>query len=184
MKETRLPRNGKEGLLYGGIICLITVIVMLFLNIGTAMGKINLETVKLILILIPIIWIIAMLIETLLVGKIAEKLVERFVQPTDGFNARILFNILFCVTGMSCIMTIVGGMIGARELCLEPIITFPTHWPRNFCVAIWCEILVAQPTARFVMKCIHRKNNKSDSVIESVKECIKSSEKNVSDIAN
>lgn len=28
MKEKRLPRNGKEGFLYGSIICVITVCVM------------------------------------------------------------------------------------------------------------------------------------------------------------
>ena len=57
MEENRLPQNAKEGVLYGGIICIITVIVMLFLNIGTIMG-INKESLKVILIMIPIIWYI------------------------------------------------------------------------------------------------------------------------------
>mgnify|MGYP003621078280 CR=1 FL=1 len=39
MKEQRLPQNGKEGFLYGGTICLITVIVMLILNISTSLNK-------------------------------------------------------------------------------------------------------------------------------------------------
>lgn len=157
MKEKRLPQNGKEEILYGGIIALITVIVMLFLNVGTAFGTINGEVIKNILILTPIIWIIAMLLEALIVGRIAEKLVEHFTEPTDGFNTRILFNILFCVTGMSATMTIIGGMIGAGKFTLEPFETFFMHWPRNFCVAFWCEILLAQPTARKVMKLIHNK---------------------------
>src|SRR5574344_719230 len=161
MEEKRLPQNAKEGLLYGGIICIITVIVMLFLNIGTVMG-INKESLKAILIMIPIIWVVAILLETLVVGRIAGKLVEKLTEPTDGFNTRILFNILFCVTGMSCIMTIVGGMIGAGRFTLEPFCTFLTHWPRNFCVAFWCEILLAQQTARFVMKLIHKKNKEEN----------------------
>ena len=33
MKEKRLPRNGKEGFLYGSIICVITVCVMLIVNV-------------------------------------------------------------------------------------------------------------------------------------------------------
>lgn len=156
MEEKRLPKNGKEGLLYGGIIAIITVIVMLFLNIGTAFGGINKEAIKVIIKLIPIIWIIAMLLEYLVVGKIAEKLVEHFTKSTDGFNAKILFNILFCVTGMSAMMTIIGGMIGAGKLTLEPFETFLSHWPRNFCVAFWCEILIAQPIARKVMQIIHK----------------------------
>ncbi|MBQ9659471.1 MAG: DUF2798 domain-containing protein [Clostridia bacterium] len=162
MNETRLPRNGKEALLYGGIICIITVIVMLILNIGTAFGGFSKEAIKTILILIPIIWIIAMLLESLLVGRISEKLVEKFTEPSDGFNTRILFNILFCVTGMSAIMTIIGGMIGEGKLSLEPFITFPSHWPRNFCVAFWCEILLAQPIARKAMKLLHKKTDKKD----------------------
>lgn len=161
MEEKRLPRNGKEGLLYGGIIAIITVIVMLFLNVGTALGGINKESLKAIFVLTPIIWIIAMLVESLIVGKISEKLVEYFAEPTDGFNTRILFNILFCVTGMSAIMTIVGGMVGAGKLTLEPFETFFAHWPRNFCVAFWCEILLAQPIARKVMKIIHKNENRA-----------------------
>lgn len=156
MEEKRLPRNGKEGLLYGGTICLITVIVMLILNVGTAMGKFDMTTLVAIVTLIPIIWVVAMLLETLVVGRIAQKLVEKFTEPTDGFNTRILFNIVFCVTGMSMIMTIVGSMIGTGKISLEPFIEFPQHWPRNFCVAFWCEMLLAQPIARSVMKFIHR----------------------------
>ena len=111
-----------------------------------------------------------MLLESLLIGRISEKLVEKFTEPSDGFNTRILFNILFCVTGMSAIMTIVGGMIGEGKLSLEPFITFPSHWPRNFCVAFWCEILLAQPIARKAMKLLHKKSD--------IKEDIKGEESN------
>lgn len=65
MKETRLPQNGKEGLLYGSIICLITVIVMLMLNIGTAFGGLNKDAFLVILKMLPIIWIVAMLVESI-----------------------------------------------------------------------------------------------------------------------
>lgn len=157
MKEMKLPHNNKEGLLYGGVICLITVIIMLLFNIYLAFGKFNLDVVKCIIKLIPIIWIVAMLIEMFIVGKIAEKLVSKFSSETDGFNARILFNILFCVTGMSAIMTVVGAFIGNGHISLEPITTFPSHWPRNFFVAFWCEMLLAQPFARMIMKQIHKK---------------------------
>lgn len=158
MEETRLPRSGKEGLLYGGVICLVTVIVMLTLNIGTLFG-LSLQTLFIILRLIPIIWVVAMLIESLIIGKIAEKLVVKFTEPSDGFNTRILFTILFCVTGMSATMTIVGSLIG-NGLSLEPFKTFFLHWPRNFCVAFWCEILLAQPAGRLVMKILHKNQNK------------------------
>jgi hypothetical protein len=169
MEEKRLPKNGKEGFLYGSIICLITVIIMLVLNIGTAFGKLDGETLLIVIKLVPIIWIVAMLIESLIIGKISEKLVVRFADSSDGFNARILFNILFCVTGMSASMTIIGGLIG-NGLSLEPFQTFFSHWPRNFFVAFWCEILLAQPIARFVMKKLHTQKCKAISETSLINE--------------
>lgn len=119
MKEQRLPQNGKEGFLYGGTICLITVIVMLILNISTSLNKFDLETLIIVAKMLPIIWIVAMLVENFIVGKISFILVSKFLGESDGFNAKILFNILFCVTGMSTIMTILGGMIGMRKIKLK-----------------------------------------------------------------
>lgn len=164
MGDIRLPRNLKEGLLYGSIICILTVIIMLLLNIGTSFGRLDSEVLFIIIKMVPLIFIIAMLLESFVVGKIASRLVNKFIEPTDGFNARILFNILFCVTGMSASMTIIGGMIGMGKLSLEPFYTFFAHWPRNFFVAFWCEILLAQPFARFVIKNIHRYKQKKESV--------------------
>lgn len=158
MKDNRLPHNSKEEIIYGGVICLITVIIMLILNIGVAFNGFSTEAILSILKLIPIIWVIAMLLEGLVVGKISTKLVNKFTEKTDGFNTKILFNILFCVTAMSFSMTIIGGMIGTGSISMEPIITLPSHFPRNFFVAFWCEILLAQPIARLVMKIMHNKN--------------------------
>ena len=117
---------------------------------------VNKKSILIILKLVPIIWIVAMLIESLFIGRLASKLVERFSEPTDGFNAKILFNILFCVTGMSLIMSVLGSMIGSGTISLAPLINLPSHWPRNFCVAFWCQILLAQPAARLVMKKLHK----------------------------
>ncbi|MBQ3409401.1 MAG: DUF2798 domain-containing protein [Clostridia bacterium] len=138
---------------------------MLLLNIGTAFGGFSKETMLIILKLIPIIWIVAMLIESLFIGKVAEFLVSKFTENSDSFNTKILFNILFCVTGMSAIMTIVGGLIGTG-ISLEPFKTFFLHWPRNFCVAFWCEIILAQPIARFTMKSIHKKQEQKKALPE------------------
>ena len=163
MEETRLPKNGKEGLLYGSIICIISVTIMLILNVGTAVGftKIGLLTIAK---MIPIIFILAMLLESFVVGKISEKLVKKFTEPSDGFNTKILFNIIFTITGMSAIMTILGAEIGnlfsGTGLSLEPVFKFFEHWPRNFCVIFWCEVLLAQPMARFVMKKLHEHKSK------------------------
>lgn len=168
MGETRLPRNGKEGFVYGLIICAITVTIMMTVNVWAGAGTMNSEIFLSMLKTWPMCLVVAMLVETFIVGKITNILLSKFTMPTDCFNARILFNILFCVTGMSMIMTIVGSMIGTGKISLDQFIHFPTTWPRNFCIAFWCEILIAQPIARFAMKRWHNvQSNKEDIQLNS-----------------
>lgn len=176
MQDNRLPKTKKEGIIYGGVIAIITVIVMVFLNITLEFKKIDGQVLFVIAVTIPIFWIVAMLLENFVIGRISEQLLKKFTLKTDGFNTKILFNILFCVTGMSFIMTIIGGIYGEilsiKSITLKPILDIPLHWPRNFFVAFWCEILLAQPLARFVMKKIHlacekTKNEMSNSDVVS-----------------
>lgn len=158
--EKRLPRNTKEGLIYGFTICIITVVLMVLLNIGTEKG-INRESIVLILKTVPIFIVLAMLIETFIIGRLSSKLVDYFTEPSDGFNSKILFNILFCVSGMSIVFTLIGTSL-ETGISQDLIIKFFNHWPRNFCVALWVEILLAQPVARKIMKIIHREKENSN----------------------
>lgn len=160
MGERRLPMNGKEGFIYGAVICLLTCIIMMMLNIGTSFGTLCTKEVWFTIIKsIPIVWVVAMVWESFVIGRIAHKLVSVFEEPTDGFNAHILFNIVFVVVMMSASMTIIGPVV-----CGEPIKLAVSgwlhHWPRNFCVAFWCECLLAQPVARKVMVAIHKRQER------------------------
>ena len=67
---------------------------------------------------------------------------------------------------MSVILTFLGGLIGqaiafllsGHEMdVMELVYNWPRIWPRNFCIAFWVEMLIAQPAARRVMVIIHRK---------------------------
>ncbi len=104
---------------------------------------------------IPFVWVCVVLLVTLVVNPIVNKLVQKFIEPTDSFNARVLFTILFSVTILSILLTVIGSWIGMRGISLEPIQTFFYDWPRNFFIAFWVEILIAQPIARFAMKKLH-----------------------------
>ena len=136
---------------------------MELLNISLNKGILNADTLLICLKSFPIIFIIAMLIEKFIVGKFSEKLVSKFSCDTDGFNSKILFNIVFCVLGMSMIMTIIGTIMGCG-FSLEVLKKLPLIWCRNFCVAFWTEILLAQPLARKIMKNIHT-TKKSISIV-------------------
>lgn len=153
--EMRLPRNGKEGLLYGAIISTLTVLLMTSLNVVLSAGEFNHQVASDIAKAIPVFWVIVMIIEPVLIGRIAEKLAAKFTEPTDSFNARIIFRILFTVLGMSVCMTLIGDIIG-NGFHPDWFEHFAANWPRNFTIVLIAETLAIQPIARYVMVMLHR----------------------------
>jgi len=157
--EKRLPKNGKEGLLYGTIISTLTVLFMTSFSIILAVGEFNGDVAFTILKTIPIMWIIVMIIEPTIFGRIAEALVAKFTKPTDSFNAKIVFRILFTVLGMSAAMTFIGDIVG-NGFSTEIFSNWLHNWPRNFVIVLIAESLVIQPIARFVMVKLHETQDK------------------------
>lgn len=164
--EKRLPRNGKEGLLYGVIIAGVTSILMATMNISISMGALSKASIVTSLKSWPAVFIIVMLIESLFVGKIAEKLVGIFTSPTDGFNANILFRTFFTAIGMSLTMTIVGTILGSG-FSMEVLKHFPGAWPRNLGVALLLELIIVQPIARKVMVIIHESQDEKAALLNN-----------------
>lgn len=157
--EKRLPRNGKEGFLFGAIIATLTVIFMSFFSVIIAVGEFNVDVLLTILKVIPIMWIIVMIIEPTIFGRIADALVAKFTKPTDSFNAKILFRIIFTVLGMSAAMTFIGDIVG-NGFTSEIFSNWLKNWPRNFVVVLIAESLVIQPIARFAMVKLHESQDK------------------------
>ncbi|MGG3941412.1 hypothetical protein ABEV54_08220 [Peribacillus psychrosaccharolyticus] len=153
-KEARLPQNAKEGIIFLLIISIISVNTIAPIIVGLERGfskDVYLGTLK----IIPFMWVIVVLLVRLVSGPIVGKVLPKFVGKTDGFNARILLNTLLNVTVLSICLSIIGTWVGTGEVNLEPFTNFFHIWPRNFGVAFWIELLIAQPIARFVMKKMH-----------------------------
>lgn len=161
--EKRLPHNGKEGLLYGTIISTLTVLFMTSFSIIMGAGEFNGVIALTILKALPLIWVIVMIIEPVLIGRIAEALTAKFTQPTDSFNSKILFRIIFTVFGMSIVMTFVGEAIG-NGLNAELFSNWVQNWPRNFVIVLIAESLVIQPIARFAMVKLHEAQDKKAGI--------------------
>ena len=158
MEELRLPWNNRDGILYGGVIAIITATIMCEFNLCRTMGGMTIETFIMGLATVPLLVVIVMLLMTFVVGRVADMFVRRFTMPGDSFYTKIVFNIIACVLMMSMIMTVVGPTVGhlmEGVLTAEPIFDWPGNWPVNFCVAFLVEMLVAQPAARHVMKRRH-----------------------------
>ena len=102
-------------------------------------------------------WIIVVLLVRLVAGPLVGKVMPKFVGQRDGFNARVLLNTFLNVTVLSVLLTIVGTWVGTRQISLIPFDHFFPKWFRNFGVAFWIELIIAQPIARFAMKKMHAK---------------------------
>lgn len=160
-QEARLPQNGKEGFLYGAIIVTLTASLMSTINVMINMpasataGDTLIEVLK----ILPVFWVIAMALEAIVVGRIAEALTAKFSAQSDSFNAKIFFRIVFTVIGMSFLMTAIGDMYsnGFDGGFLE---RFLAAWPRNLVIVFFAESLVIQPIARFAMVKLHASKDK------------------------
>jgi len=154
--EKRLPRNGKEFAIFLCIVSLISVNIIAPIIMGFERGfrsDVYLSTLR----VIPLMWVIVVFLVTMVARPLVGKLVQKFSSPTDGFNAKVLFNILFSVTILSILLTIIGTWVGKQEINFEPFQNFFSSWPRNFFIAFWVEALIAQPIARLAMKKLHER---------------------------
>lgn len=141
-KEIRLPQNGREFTLFLAIISILSVNIIAPIIMGFEFGFTR-ENYVSTLQIIPIVWVFVIILVVFVANPIVSKLVPKFVEPTDGFNARVLFTILFNVTVLSVFLTIIGAWIGLREISMAPIYSFFYSWPRNFFIAFWVEVLIA-----------------------------------------
>jgi len=162
-KEDRLPQNAKEGILFLLIVSIISVNTIGPIIMGLERGfsiENYFETLK----ILPVMWIIVVLLVRLVAGPLVGKVIPKFVGQTDGFNARVLLNIILNVTVLSILLTIIGTWVGTRQISIEPFQNFFHSWFRNFGVAFWIELLIAQPTARFAMKKIHARQSSQEQM--------------------
>ena len=167
--ELRLPRSKREGIIFGCVIAFISSMLIGGYNVYDNMGY-DLEHfgdfVSDFLVIWPVMFAVAFTLSYTLVGPLAGRVVRHYMAPTDSANTFICFNLIVCVLMMSVILTFLGGLIGqaiafllsGHEMdVMELVYNWPRIWPRNFCIAFWVEMLIAQPAARRVMVIIHRK---------------------------
>ncbi|WP_192811920.1 DUF2798 domain-containing protein [Paenisporosarcina sp. TG20] len=100
-----------------------------------------------------------MVIEPIIFGRIEEALAAKFTQPTDSFNSKILYRILFTVLGMSAAMTLIGDIVG-NGFNTGIFSNWIHNWPRNFVIVLIAESLVIQPIAHFAMVKLHESQDK------------------------
>ncbi|MFV0529502.1 MAG: hypothetical protein ACK5MN_12415 [Lachnospiraceae bacterium] len=157
-----LPRNKKEFLLFITIISVISVMIIAPLITCFELGF-HLAVWHQVLRILPCIWITVVLF-VLLTYLPAEWLTHKIVREGDSFHAVVTINIICTVFLLSILLTVTGTWIGEGQITLGPILGFFYKWPRNFTIALFTELLIAQPFARLLMRQYHiyadAKNNR------------------------
>jgi hypothetical protein len=154
---TKLPRSKREFALFIAVISIISVNIIAPLITCFEFGF-SLDVWAEVLTVMPFIWL-AVIVLVLLTYQPAERLTKCLTKHGDSFRAVMTVNILCTVFLLSVLLTVIGTWIGSRSISMEPITTFFYKWPRNFTIALFVELLIAQPIARFVMLKLHQRTN-------------------------
>ncbi|MDR3085251.1 MAG: hypothetical protein LBU47_02940 [Christensenellaceae bacterium] len=149
----KLPRNRLEFALFMAIVSILSVNIIAPLITCFEFGF-SLGTYGNVLRVLPVLWLVVIAL-VLLTHKPAEWLSAKIVSKGDSFRATVKINALCAVFLLSILLTVIGAWIGSGRLSMEPILGFFHKWPRNFAIALFVEIGIAQPAARFVMLKVH-----------------------------
>ena len=142
-----MPRNKKEGIIFGVTMCFFMVCGMSAYNLALV-GK--LSFLKFALGLIPG-FIVAFFFDTVIVGPIAKKLA--FKLPIDRNNKlqTILAISLLMIIGMVTFMS-VFGLLMRPELPENIIHAYFTAWGMNFIAALPLQLLLVGPISRLKLQ--------------------------------
>ena len=142
-----MPRNKKEGIIFGVTMCFLMVCGMSTYNLALV-GK--LSYTKFVIGLIPG-FIVAFFFDTVIVGPIAKKLA--FKLPIDRNNKlqTILAISLLMVTGMVTFMS-VFGLLMRPELPENIVSAYFTAWGMNFIAALPLQLLLVGPISRLKLQ--------------------------------
>ena len=142
-----MPRNKKEGIIFGVTMCFLMVCGMSAYNLSLV-GKLNFT--KFAVGLIPG-FIVAFFFDTVIVGPVAKKLA--FKLPIDRNNKlqTILAISLLMITGMVTFMS-VFGLLMRPELPENIIHAYFTAWGMNFIAALPLQLLLVGPISRLKLQ--------------------------------
>ena len=142
-----MPRNKKEGIIFGVTMCFLMVCGMSAYNL-TLVGK--LSYTKFAIGLIPG-FIVAFFFNTVIVGPVAKKIA--FKLPIDKNNKLqiILAISLLMVTGMVTFMS-VFGLLMRPELPENIVSAYFTAWGMNFIAALPLQLLLVGPISRLKLQ--------------------------------
>ena len=153
-----MPQTKFQDFIYTIIMVIVMVYAMVCYNISVNMGGLTNEVFVMALGELPIMGAIAFVLEFFFVGKLAQKLAFRFVNPKED---KQIFVILAISSMIVCIMCPVMSFFGSIFFNFTGWENIFANWIRiavmNFPMALCWQIFYAGPFVRVIFKRIFKK---------------------------
>lgn len=153
-----MPKTKFQDFIYTIIMVIVMVYAMVFYNILSMEGPSN-QAFLLALKELPIMGTIAFLLEFFLIGKIAQKLAFRLVNPKEDKPIFITIAISCIIVAFMCpTMSLIGSLLFNFNGPENIIINWLTLAIKNFPMALFWQLFYAGPLVRFIFKKIFKTN--------------------------
>ena len=152
-----MPKNKFQDAVFTVIMVIVMVYAMVCYNISTNMGGLSNEVFLMALKELPLMGVIAFILEFFLIGKLAQKIALKLLDPKKTPPILITMGISTVIVCFMCpIMSCFGG-IWFRYEGMENIIA---KWLQiavlNFPMALCWQIFYAGPFVRFIFRKIFK----------------------------
>ncbi|MNP11042.1 hypothetical protein D3C76_1032130 [compost metagenome] len=147
-----MGRNKTETFIFTLIMCALMVLGMSIYNVILLEGLSG-TLVRNVLIGYMPAFIIALILDVFIVGKIAKGIAHRIVKDTDPMLKKIMFISFFMVTGMVLLMSFYGAVMHVGFTADLPM-AYLSSVGMNFICALPLQILLVGPLTRLIfVKC-------------------------------
>ena len=164
-----MPKNKFQDAVFTVIMVIVMVYAMVCYNISTNMGGLSNEVFLMALKELPLMGVIAFILEFFLIGKLAQKIALKLLDPKKTPPILITMGIS---TVIVCFMCPIMSFFGSIFFNYEGMENIIAKWLQiavlNFPMALCWQIFYAGPFVRFIF----RKIFKEKKMKENKKSCI------------
>ena len=152
-----MPKNRKEETIYTIMMVIVMVYAMVCYNISTNMGGLSNEVFLMALKELPLMGVIAFILEFFLIGKLAQKIALKLLDPKKTPPILITMGIS---TVIVCFMCPIMSFFGSIFFNYEGMENIIAKWLQiavlNFPMALCWQIFYAGPFVRFIFRKIFK----------------------------
>ena len=153
-----MPKTKFQDFIYTLIMVIVMVYAMVCYNIAMSTGGLTNEVFLMAFGELPIMGVIAFILEFFIIGKLAQKLAFRLVNPKED---KQIFVILAISSMIVCLMCPIMSFFGSVLFNFNGVENIFANWIRisvmNFPMALCWQIFYAGPFVRFIFKRIFKK---------------------------